>query len=170
MRNPVVVSKQKFDGSAKPDWRGDLVEAIGERWLVVYHEVEHVTALGTVATQGIRYYGMREPLTVLASFDAAGKLLCYQCDAALPARIEGRSIAFVDLDLDVIATPALATFVRDQEVFERRRVEMEYSEEAVAAAHEGIVLAQELIAARETPFDGHAERTLGMVLAARGPL
>jgi hypothetical protein len=47
---------------------------------------------------------------------------------------------------------------------------MSYPPKVVAAAHEGVRLAKELIAARALPFDGHPERVLGRVLAATGPL
>ncbi len=168
---PVVVRKQKFDGSAKPDWHGDLVDAIGDRWLVVYHPEPHVTPWrARQALHGVRYYGLDIPLTVLVSFDERGQLLEYQCDAALPATIEGRTITFVDLDLDVIADASLAYYVRDHDEFERRRVEMRYSPEAIAAAHEGVDRAIALIEARATPFDDHPAAVLGRVPAAQGPI
>lgn len=49
MRNPVTVTKLKFDGTAKPDWSGEIVDAIGDRWLVVYHpDTGHHTRPATV--------------------------------------------------------------------------------------------------------------------------
>jgi hypothetical protein len=47
---------------------------------------------------------------------------------------------------------------------------MAYPPKVIAAARAGVALAIELIEARQLPFDGSAERLLGRVLAADGPL
>jgi protein associated with RNAse G/E len=147
------------------------VEAIGERWLVAYHpEPHHVTADGTDVAQCLRYYGMDCPLSVLVSFDALGNVLEYQCDASLPATIEGRQISFVDLDLDVMAGRDLKYYIRDEDTFAGHTKSMAYPPKVIAAARAGVALAIELIEARQLPFDGSAERLLGRVLAADGPL
>ena len=169
--NPVTVSKLKFDGSSKRDWPGELVDAVGDSWLVVYHEAPgHTTEAGEWVEEAVRYYGMDCPLSVLVCFDALGAVLEYQCDAALPATLVGRHVSFVDLDLDVMADADLQYRVRDEDVFEQRSKTMGYSPEAIAAAHEGVRLAIELIEGRLFPFDGSAQLMLGRIIAARGPL
>lgn len=170
MRNPVTTVKRKFDGTAKPPWHGDLVDATPDGWLAVFydHPPHHVG--GVEVGHALRYFSTELPLSVLVSFDAAGRLLEYQCDAALPATIDGRRIEFVDLDLDVMAGPSLAHFERDHETFERNRRAMAYPDDVVETARRGVVLATELIKARAYPFDGSAEALLGRVLAAQGPL
>jgi protein associated with RNAse G/E len=171
MRNPVVVTKQKFDGTAKPDWTGDLVDAIGDRWLVVYHkDTGHHTTTGNPVPHALRYYGMDCPLSILVCFDALGNVIEYQCDAALPAELQGRQITFVDLDLDVMADAELSYYTRDHEVFAQRSVAMGYPPEVVAAAYAGVRLAIELIESGAAPFDGSASGILGRVLAAEGPV
>ncbi|MBI5948905.1 MAG: DUF402 domain-containing protein [Chloroflexi bacterium] len=171
MNNPVTTRKLKFDGTAKAPWEGHLVEAIGDRWLVVYYEAPpHRTETGETIAHALRYFGMDCPLSVLACFDATGRVLEWQADAGLPSRIDGRTIDFVDLDIDLMVDAAGRSRVRDILAFERNRRAMAYSQEAVTAAHSGIRLAQELFAARECPFDGSAEAILGRVLAAQGPL
>lgn len=161
----------KFDGSTKGPWNGDLVDMVGQRWLVVYYEPPpQATSGGVEPAYGLRYHGMDCPLSILVYFDEVGQVLEYHCDAALPATISGRDIEFVDLDLDVIAGPSLEAWERDHEQFATNRVSMRYSDEAVQAAEAGMDLAHELIRTRATPFDGHAEGLLGRVLAAQGPV
>ncbi len=171
MNNPVTTRKLKFDGTAKRPWDGDLVDAIGDHWLVVYYESPpHLTEAGETIAHALRYFGMDCPLSVLVCFDAAGRVLEWQADAGLPSRLDGRTIDFVDLDIDLMVDADGHARVRDIFDFERNRRAMAYSDEAVAAAYAGILLAQELFAAGECPFDGSAEAILGRVLAAQGPL
>ncbi|MDZ7729082.1 MAG: DUF402 domain-containing protein [Dehalococcoidia bacterium] len=171
MRNPVRSHKVKYDGSGKGPWEGDLVDAIGERWLVVFYEPPpQRTSAGNDAAFALRYHGMDCPLSVLVYFDHRGDVLEYHCDAALPATISGRDIRFVDLDIDVIADASLATHERDHEQFAANRERMGYDNEAIAAAEAGVALAYELMRTGATPFDGHPAALLGRLLAAQGPL
>ncbi len=185
MRNAVTVRKVKFDGSVSWEWEGDLVDGTDE-WLVVYHGPEHPppakwarkwAAESERAGNGealpryvIHYVGTAAPLTALLFYDERGEFLGGQCDAALPAKVSRREVTFVDLDLDVIVRADWSYYVRDHEDFERNRAAMGYAEGAIAAAREGVRLAEEMIRARRRPFDGHGEAVLGRVLAAQGPL
>lgn len=163
--------KLKYDGQAKHDWAGDLVDSIGERWLVVYYaDPPHRTEAGTETAYCLRYFGLDIPLSVLVSFDAIGRVLEYQCDAGRPAIIRGRVISFVDLDLDVMADSALQPRLRDEETFVLHSRSMSYPPGVISEAWEGVRLARELMEARACPFDGSAELLLGRVLAAAGPL
>lgn len=170
MKNPVVCRKRKFDGTEKSPWHGDLVEATPE-WVVVFFErPPHQTGTGAEVAYAFRYYSEAAPLSILVSFDEQGRVLEYQCDAGLPARQDGHEISFVDLDLDLMATPDLESMVRDEATFAIHQFVMSYPEDVVAMAHAGIDLAAALVRRRAPPFDGSAETLLGRVLASRGPL
>ena len=170
MANPVRTVKRKYDGSEKPAWDGDLVEATDE-WLAVFYEWPPPWKGMPGETRfAIRYFGTAAPLSVLVAFDERGAVLQYQCDAGLPATLEGRTVAFVDLELDVIAAPDLSYFLRDEEDFEANRERWGYPEDVVAAAWEGIALAERMLKSQTYPFDGSAERLLGISLASAGPL
>ncbi|MFN0147452.1 MAG: DUF402 domain-containing protein, partial [Dehalococcoidia bacterium] len=99
-----------------------------------------------------------------------GRFLQAHADAALPARLRGREIDFVDLDMDVIVAADLSCSVRDEEEFEAHRVSMHYPEHVVRAAREGIQLATAAVEARAWPLDGSADLLLGRLMAAEGPL
>ena len=170
MRNPVTTIKRKFDGSAKPPWDGDLVDATPDGWLAVFYDHPPHEVGGVEVVHALRYFSSELPLSVLVSFDASGRVMEYQCDAALPVTMNGRRIELVDLDLDVMADATLAYFERDAETFERNRRAMRYPGDVVEAAHRGVALATELLEAKAFPFDGSAEALLGRVLAAQGPL
>jgi hypothetical protein len=175
MPNRVTIEKRKVDGSLRRVFLGDLVDEDEHGWLTVYHDsARHQNFKDGQPTQPPPYIvyclSMRLPLTVSFYFDSLGELLEAQADDALPATISGRTIAFTDLDLDVIVAPDGSSYVRDHDTFELNRAAMGYTAEHIAAAHEGIRLAQELLANESFPFDGSAARVLGRMLAAEGPL
>ena len=170
MRNPVETQKLKFDGTAKPSWHGDLVDAVGDRWLVVFFERPAYAIRGEAVAYALQFYGMRQPLSILVCFDDAGNVMEWQCDAGLPARITGRVIEFTDLDLDVMVNPNGSYYVRDLEDFDARSTAMGYSDDAKQAAWKGVALALLLVKRKRFPFDGSAEALLGRVLAAQGPV
>ncbi|HEX6032636.1 MAG TPA: DUF402 domain-containing protein [Tepidiformaceae bacterium] len=170
MRNPVETYKRKFDGSLKGPWCGDLVADTQEGWLVVFYERPNHRVGGEDVVYALQYFSLERPLVVLGNFDERGELLEYQCDAALPATLSGRRLDYVDLDLDLMVLPDGTAYERDRDDFERNRVAMGYTPEVVAAAHEGIALARDLLARGAPPLDGSARDLLGRVIAAQGPL
>ena len=170
MRNPVETYKRKFDGSVKGPWRGDLVAETEDGWLVVFYEQPPHQVRGEPVVYALQYFHPERPLVVLVNFDERGDILEYQCDASLPATLQGRRIDYVDLDLDLMVTADGSAYERDQDDFARNRSAMGYSPEAVDAAHRGIALARDLFTRRAVPFDGSAGELLGRSIAARGPL
>ncbi|WP_322817452.1 DUF402 domain-containing protein [Tepidiforma sp.] len=173
MPNPVLVRKRKYDRSVRSTWPGDLVDAHDD-WLIVLHDSQHHPKdppdPASAPGYGIHTIGLREPLTVLHCFDALGHFIEAKCDAALPATISGRTIDFVDLDLDVVLLPEGTHHIRDREIFEQRARTMAYPPEVRRAAWCGILHALRRIRRRRFPFDGTPETILGRELASRGPL
>jgi protein associated with RNAse G/E len=172
--NPVVVRKLKFDGSVRYTWQGDLVDARGDDWLIVFHDSAHHAKDPPTPDVppgfGIHTIGLRQPLTVLHWFDELGRFVDAKCDAALPARLAGRTIDFVDLDLDLVVLPDGHHYLRDRDVFEARGREMGYPDAVRRTAWWAILQALRMVRRRRFPFDGSPEALLGRELAARGPL
>lgn len=167
----MTTRKLKFGGAAKAPWHGDLVEA-DDQWLVVYYAApaHQLRQSGEPVAHALRYFGLDCPLSVLVCFDGLGRVMEYQCDAGLPSKLVGRTIEFVDLDLDLIVAADLTGRERDGEAFANNRARLAYPAEVVSAAYEGVETAWVLLKARARPFDGSAEALLGRVLAAQGPL
>jgi protein associated with RNAse G/E len=170
----VEVIKRKFDGSVKSVWEGKIVER-DDAWLTVYHDGRaHRKHAGEtpadVPPHALRSFWLDHPLAVIFVFDERGRFLQAKCDASPPLAIDGTALSFVDLDLDVVVRPDLSYFTKDEDDFVERSQAMGYGPEVVAAARKGIRLGIELIEKRQPPFDGSAERLLGRILAAEGPL
>lgn len=170
MRNPVETYKRKFDGFIKGPWHGDLVEETEDGWLVVFYERPNHQVKGEPVIYALQYFSMERPLSILMNFNDRGEVLEVQCDASLPATITGRRIDYVDLDLDVMIDAEGVVTERDHDTFEQRRKSMNYSDEAVRLAHEGMALAHDLIEGGVRPFDGSPNEILGRVVASMGPL
>ncbi|MEO8539874.1 MAG: DUF402 domain-containing protein [bacterium] len=173
MSTAVVVRKLKFDGSVKYEWPGDLVEAIDGEWRVVHHDpgrhaksgINLRSEFAAEPAHMLHYIGLGGPLTVIFAYSPAGEFLDAKCDAALPGTIEGDTIDFVDLDLDVVVLPGMQHYVRDQDTFAERSISMSYSEEAKRSAHLGILHALRIVRRGLFPFDGHADRLIAELLS-----
>ncbi len=119
----------------------------------------------TPVAHALQFFNTRQPLTILVCFDAELQVIEWQCDACLPAVRTGNIIEYVDLDLDVMVNPDGSHYVRDLEDFNERRVFLQYSEEAKAAAWKGVALALILVKRKRYPFDGTAEKLLAEVVS-----
>lgn len=107
----------------------------------------------------------------VASFNAPPhRVEVYVDVAAGPARIEGRSISFVDIDLDVVRDLQGHAHIIDVDEFEEHRVSFGYPDALVASAQ---ATADELLAAitaRREPFDRDGIAWLERALATSWPL
>ena len=175
MPNPVRIFKRKYDGRLKRESEGDLVDATAEGWLVVHHRRDwHETLKDGHPANGpaqmLAYVSVTLPTTWWLFYDELGRFQLAHCDVALPASRAGRAVTYIDLEIDLILEPDFTYRVRDIEEFERNRLAMGYPEEVVAEAWRGLELARCAAEGRLFPLDGSAERLLGRLLAAEGPL
>lgn len=170
----IETRKLKFDATGesvglerpgKPPWQSRVIDEVPGQWVVTYSHRPGHWPRGFETEHAIQFFGLDKPLTVLACFDAAGAIIEWQCDAALPAVRSANMLEYVDLDLDVMVNPDGTHYVRDLEDFEERSVALSYSEEAKAAAWKGVALALLLVKRKRYPFDGSAERLLAEVVS-----
>lgn len=175
MRNAVTVRKLKYDGSIKREYEGDLVDA-NESWLVVYHipgrhsHLVYGEPSDFGVAQSLQFMNLDLPLVATVTFDELGRVPHHYVDAALPTTIAGRTISWIDLDLDIDSPIEGRASIWDIEELEQRRREMRYPDEVVDAAWRGIRIGSELLANGRFPFDGSASTLLGRILASEGPL
>ena len=165
----VLIRKEKLDGTVKYEWQGQSLPSQNPDWIVVLHDPnrhrksrdgESLEATGIL----VHCLNTRRPITVLFAFNVEGSLIEAKCDAALPAERRGGTVAFVDLDLDLIVDSDRSSYVRDQAVFEQNTEGMEYGAEVVQSAYEGIELAQDLVRKEMFPFDGSISSIVAQVI------
>jgi Protein of unknown function (DUF402) len=175
MPNPVRIHKRKYDGALVREMTADLVDGSAAGGLTVHLDMarhQNVAYGQPSRFDGhiIGFLSETAPIAWWFLYDTIGRLDHVYVDAALPVTLGGRTIEYIDLDLDLIIQPDWSYVIDDQDEFEANRLAMAYPEHVTAAAHEGIRLAVEAVEARAWPLDGSASLLLGRILASEGPL
>src|SRR5579885_3258749 len=105
----VTVRSLKHDGRLQRRWEG-RVESV-EGTLVVLdayfaEEVRHPIR-GTIeaGTHSREFFWTDRWYSVFRFGGRGGRLRCFYCNLGTPARLEGDTLSFVDLDVDVLVRP-----------------------------------------------------------------
>ncbi|MCK9486896.1 MAG: DUF402 domain-containing protein [Dehalococcoidia bacterium] len=135
---PVRILSTKYDGSRHYEYRGRLVDQ-GEGYLRVVVEpntpfVSYRESGMTLARMTQIYFTDRW-YNAFHNHEPVGRraMLTY-CNVGTPVRLEGDTIHWIDLDLDVIDTQAQGLIVDDEDEFADHRQRMAYPEEVVRRA------------------------------------
>jgi protein associated with RNAse G/E len=116
-------------------------------------EVVH-DLLGTIAsgTQSLEYYWLDRWYNIFRFAQPDGKLRNYYCNVNVPARFDGETLSYVDLDLDILVDPDFSYTVLDVEDFERNAERYGYTQEVHANARRALKELVSMIEARAFPF------------------
>ena len=158
---PVVVAKRKHgDRVDRWRWAGELVGTAGRGWKVVRHLRDRDVRAGADDVEDppdsavtFRWLGTRAPATIVVKLDDAGTVVEVKVDAALPVRLRGSRLLFVDLDVDVVRDTAGTVVVRDWDVFEARTELFGYTAASRAVARAGEAFGVALLDAWEPTLD-----------------
>ncbi len=158
---PVVVAKRKHgDRIDRWRWAGELIGTAGRSWKVVRHYRDRDVRAGADDVEDppdsavtLRWLGTRAPATVVVKLDDAGSIVEVKVDAALPVRMRGSRLLFVDLDVDVVRDAAGDVIVRDWDVFETRTADFGYTAATRAVAVAGEAFGLGLLAAWEPTLE-----------------
>jgi hypothetical protein len=158
---PVVVAKRKHgDRIDRWRWAGELVGTAGRGWKVVRHYRDRDVRAGADDVEDppdsavtFRWLGTRAPATVVVKLDDTGSIVEVKVDAALPVRLRGSRLLFVDLDVDVVRDATGTVIVRDWDVFEMRTAELGYTDATRAVARAGEAFGLRLVAAWEPTLE-----------------
>ena len=137
-------------------WNAEVIRQEGS--LVVLdaefsEEVVH-DLLGTIAsgTQSLEYYWLDRWYNIFRFAQPDGKLRNYYCNVNVPARFDGETLSYVDLDLDILVDPDFSYTVLDVEDFERNAEHYGYTQEVQANARQALKELVSMIEARAFPF------------------
>ncbi len=174
---PVVVAKRKHaDRVDCWRWAGELIGTAGRHWKVVRHYRDRDVRAGVDDVEDppesavtLRWLGTCAPATVVVKLDDAGAIVGIKIDAALPVRLRGSRLLFVDLDVDVLRDAAGAVTVRDWDVFESRVEVNRYTEASRAVARAGEAFGLALLAAWEPTLEADVARILATTRTRVGP-
>jgi protein associated with RNAse G/E len=156
----IEVRVLKYDGTVHRRWRA--LRALREDSLLVLdavfeEEVRH-SQLGVIrrGTVSIEYYWLDRWYNVFRFLEPDGSVRNFYCNVNMPPRFDGRTLSYVDLDMDIVVSPALSYEILDMDEFwinaERYKYPLEVQNRARGALYELI----SLIEAREFPFNQNA--------------
>ncbi len=134
----IHVHSTKYDGSPHYQYDGFLVDQ-GEGWLriVVKAGTPFVSyrERGEVICDMTQIYFTDRWYNAFHNHQPLGRrgMLTY-CNVGTPARLEGNTLRWVDLDLDVIQSQALGLFVDDEDEFQEHQRQMAYPPEVIRRA------------------------------------
>ena len=119
----ILVRTYKYDGGEHRSWSAQVVKQEGS--LIVLDarfsdEVVH-DLLGTIAvgTHSLEYYWLDRWYNVFRFAQPDGKLRNYYCNVNVPAKFDGETLSYVDLDLDILVDPDFSYTVLDITDFKR---------------------------------------------------
>lgn len=138
----ITVNARKYDRSIRRSWSiglvsesDELIVGVGRFESDVVHNDLGPIAAGTVSFEHFwtdRWYN------IFRFHTPDGRLHSYYCNIAMPARLSGDVLDFVDLDIDVVVWPDGRVDVLDRDDFERNQVKYQYSPETIARAETGL--------------------------------
>lgn len=155
-KTAIEVRAYKYDGALHRSWPAELIRQEGS--LIVLDakfpdEVVH-DLLGTIAsgTQSLEYYWLDRWYNIFRFAQPDGALRNYYCNVNVPARFDGDTLSYVDLDLDILVDPDFSYRVLDVEDFEANARIYGYTEEVKANARQGLDELVGMIETRAFPF------------------
>lgn len=157
MIDSIVVSVLKYDGSEHRRWPALIAKTVGPLLIldaVFDEEIEH-DLLGTISrgTISTEYYWLDRWYNVFRFSGLEQKLKRFYCNINIPPHFDGRTLSYIDLDIDVLVEPDLTYKILDVDDFEQNAKRYPYPEEVQANARAALAELIELIESRSFPFN-----------------
>ncbi len=151
----ITVNARKYDGSLRRQWTAgvvsqteDLTIAVGRFEFDVVHSELGLIKTGTVSFEHFwkdRWYN------IFRFHEPDGSLRNYYCNVAMPFTLDGDTLEFVDLDMDVVVWPDGRLEVLDRDDFEENLVRFNYPDAIVENAEAALIELLTLIRSASLP-------------------
>lgn len=155
-----VINSRNFDNSVRRSWKCDLVHREGD--LLVFFgtfdkEVVHPD-LGKVrkGTVSYEYYWLNRWYNIFAFYEPEGAFRNWYCNVNMPPVLNGSTLNYIDLDIDVLVWPDNTVKVLDMDEFESNSLRFGYPRDVQRSALEASELILAMINAKTFPFDEEA--------------
>ena len=161
-RELLNVQSLKYDGRVQRVWPAELVRRVGTLLVVegvFASEVRH-PLLGTIraGTLSTEYYWSDRWYSVFRFNEPDTHVLRnYYCNINTPPLYAGRTLSFVDLDIDVLVAPDFSIRVLDREEYDEHERLYGYPAEFRQRVHEALEEVCDLVRRRVFPFDAEAD-------------
>ena len=154
--NAIVVIVRKFDGAEHRRWSARLVDRSGSLITLDARFDEHIEhdllgsiPLGTISTE---YYWLDRWYNVFRFCDPERKPKRFYCNINMPPQFDGKTLSYVDLDIDVLVELDLSYRILDLEDFEENSRRYPYPVHVQKAARIALDDVVRLIETRSFPF------------------
>jgi protein associated with RNAse G/E len=163
----IIVRSLKHGGRPHRTWRARLEKHAGS--LIVLdaffaEEVRH-PILGTIeaGTLSKEFFWTDRWYSVFRfGSPAGGGLLNFYCNVNTPARLDGGTLSFTDLDIDVLVRPDLSYSILDEDEFERHAEAYSYPTDYRVRAREALAELIALVEGRQFPFNFNSSDADGL--------
>lgn len=117
-------------------------------------EIDH-PQLGNIkrGTISYEYYWTDRWYNVFRFHEPDGELRNFYCNINMPPRFDNGTLAYVDLDIDLLVWKDFSIELLDMDEFEENAGKFGYPDELRAKAYEALADLKTLIEKREFPFD-----------------
>lgn len=153
----IIVSVLKYDGLEHRRWPAQIAKREGSLLVLdavfdeeIRHDLLGAIALGTISTE---YYWLDRWYNIFRFSDPAGRLKNFYCNINAPPQFDGRTLSYIDLDMDVLVAPDLTYKILDMDDFEENARRFSYPEEVQTQARAALAEVTGLIESRSFPFN-----------------
>lgn len=163
----LTIEARKFDGRPHYSWDGDVLVQT-EAYLLVantpgrtllHHRRE---AVYTYDNYSLEFYPLDADFTVGLDLERTGEVT-YYCNICLPPVLQGNTLSFIDLDLDLVHRDGVWTVVDEDEFLENQQL-YDYPTDVIKRARASLLNLQQRIAQQQFPFDGFLDPFIPTVL------
>jgi protein associated with RNAse G/E len=152
----ISVRAYKYDGVLHRTWTAELVRQDESLILLDAKFADEIVhdLLGTIAvgTHSLEYYWLNRWYNIFRFAEPDGKLRNYYCNVNQPPRFDGKTLSYVDLDLDILVEPDFSYRILDVEDFEANAKRYGYTPEVQTHARRALDDLVAMIETRAVPF------------------
>ena len=152
----ITVHVLKHDGSEYRRWKatlnrreGDSIVLDAEFDLDVSHEL-----LGEIkrSTKTVEYYWLDRWYCIFRFLTDDGRTRLWYCNINTPPELDGETLSYIDLDIDILVQPDFSFQVLDEDEFETNAKLFGYSDHERSRAQQAVEELIAMIDGRHFPF------------------
>ncbi|HLU21427.1 MAG TPA: DUF402 domain-containing protein [Bacillaceae bacterium] len=139
------------------EWEGEIIKKTDDYIVVLCkpgRQLKHHTKgkTFTMKNTSIELFSFKEWYTVAAGVEE-GEITSYYCNVAMPSKMNGNELTFVDLDLDLVKKVNADWQVVDEDEFEENSLKFSYSNELKDYAIHSLEELKKKALHKQFPFD-----------------
>ena len=138
----LIIQAKKYDGRIRKTWHGGVLSESAELLVLVakFEEDVHHNDLGHIKTGTVSFehFWFDRWYNIFRFHEPDGGLLAYYINISMPPIIEGNTLSYVDLDIDVVVWPDRRIEVLDRDDFEKNQVKYSYPADVVKNAERSL--------------------------------